>query len=72
MGIMNKRNAVLGWATWKVGKGMMKKKAKGAVPRKAQSSSKKKPAIFAGLAALGGLAVLKRKRKAHHAEHPDQ
>jgi len=63
--IFTKRNALLGWTAWKVGKGIAKKKAKGAVPGKSKSSGKKKPAaILAGLgAALGGLAVLKRKHK---------
>ncbi|HEX9417062.1 MAG TPA: hypothetical protein VF895_10195 [Gaiellaceae bacterium] len=64
MGIVNKRNAVLGWAAWKVGKGMFRKKAKGVLPGKSQHSSKRKPAMFAGLiAAVGGAAWLKRKRK---------
>ncbi len=63
MGIVNKRNAFLGWFAWKVGKGMARKKAKGVIPGKSQSS-KKKPAMFAGLAAaLGGAAWLRRKRK---------
>ena len=32
MGIVNKRNAVIGWLTLKVGKGILKKKARGAMP----------------------------------------
>ena len=32
MGIVNKRNAVLGWLTWNVGKRVARKKAKAAVP----------------------------------------
>jgi hypothetical protein len=69
MGILNKRNAVLGWAAWKVGKGMFRKKAKGVIPRRSHGSGKKKPAIFAGIAAgLGGLAFLKRKRKSGESE----
>jgi len=63
--IFTKRNAVLGWTAWKVGKGIAKKKAKSAVPGKSKSSGRKKPAaILAGLgAAIGGLAILKRKRR---------
>ncbi len=63
--IFTKRNAVLGAAAWRVGKGIAKKKAKGVVPGKTKSSGKKKPAaIIAGIgAAIGGLALLKRKRK---------
>jgi hypothetical protein len=32
MGIVNRRNAVLGWAVWQVGKRAAKKKAKQAAP----------------------------------------
>lgn len=32
MGIVNRRNAVLGWGVWKVGKRVAKRKAKGAAP----------------------------------------
>ena len=32
MGIVNRRNAVLGWGVWKVGKRFAKRKAKGAAP----------------------------------------
>ena len=64
MGMFNKRNAMLGWLAWKVGKGVAKKKAKGAVPGKSQTSGKGKPAMLAGIAAaLGGAAWLRRKRK---------
>jgi LPXTG-motif cell wall-anchored protein len=64
MGIFNKRNAMLGWLTWKVGKGAAKKKAKGAMPGKSQTGGKNKPALFAGIAAaLGGAALLRRRRK---------
>jgi hypothetical protein len=69
MKIVNKRNAMLGWLAWKVGKGMARKKAKGVLPGRSQPSGKKKPAILAGLAAgIGGLAFLKRKRKGSEAE----
>jgi len=62
--MFNKRNAMLGWLAWKVGKGVAKKKAKSAVPGTSQASGKGKPAMFAGIAAaLGGVALLRRKRK---------
>jgi hypothetical protein len=32
VGIVNRRNAVLGWGVWKIGKRVMKRKAKGAAP----------------------------------------
>jgi hypothetical protein len=64
MKIVTKRNAMLGWLTWKVGKGMAKKKARSAVPGRSRARSRKKPAIFAGLAAAVGItALLKRKRQ---------
>lgn len=32
MGIFNRRNAAVGWLTWMVGKRVIKKKARGALP----------------------------------------
>ena len=32
MGIFNRRNAAVGWVTWMVGKRLIKKKARGALP----------------------------------------
>jgi hypothetical protein len=32
MGIFNRRNAAVGWVTWMLGKRVLKRKAKGAVP----------------------------------------
>jgi hypothetical protein len=32
VGIVNRRNAVLGWGVWKIGKRFAKRKAKGAAP----------------------------------------
>jgi hypothetical protein len=70
MKVLTKRNAMLGWATWKAAKGIAKyQKAKGAVPgpaKKKKTSKKKKGALVAGAAALGGIAMLKRKRKGGH------
>ena len=64
MGIVNKRNAVLGWLTWNVGKRVARKKAKAAVP--ALSGGKpNRPAVrlAAGLATLGGLLFFWRRKK---------
>ena len=63
MGIMNRRNAFLGWTVWQVSKRVAKKKAKSAVPA-VDSGSKRpnKPAIIAGLAALGGVLMFWRKK----------
>jgi hypothetical protein len=48
MGIVNRRNAVLGWATWQVAKGAAKRKAR---PENGRVGKK---AIAGALAAVGG------------------
>jgi hypothetical protein len=69
MKIVTKRNALLGFLTWKVGKGMAKKKARGALPHRHSGHSKKKPALLAGIAAaLGITALIKRKK---HGQTPE-
>ena len=64
MAIVNRRNAVLGWAVWNVGKRVARKKAKGAVP--AVDPETKRPnaaaTVLASLAALGGALMFWRKR----------
>ena len=63
MGIVNRRNAVLGWTVWQVGKRVAKRKAKGAVPGvDTETKRPNKPAIIAGLAAVGGLLMFWRKK----------
>jgi LPXTG-motif cell wall-anchored protein len=64
MGIVNKRNALLGWLTWNVGKRAARKKAKAAVPA-IEGGRPNKPAVglAAGLAALGGVLFFWRKKK---------
>jgi hypothetical protein len=63
MGIVNRRNAVLGWTVWQVGKRVAKRKAKGAVPGvDPETKRPNKPAIIAGLAAVGGLLMFWRKK----------
>ena len=64
MGIVNRRNAVVGWVVWNVGKRVAKRKAKAAVPTiDTETKRPNKPAVVtAALAALGGLAMLKRKK----------
>jgi hypothetical protein len=63
MGIVNRRNAVMGWAVWQVGKRVARQKAKSAVPK--VDTEKKRPnktAVAAGLAALAGVLLLWRKK----------
>ncbi len=63
MGIMNRRNAFLGWTVWQVGKRAAKKKAKSALPSvDTETRRPNKPAIIAGLATLGGVLMFWRKK----------
>jgi LPXTG cell wall anchor motif len=58
MSIVNRRNAVIGWLVVKLGKRAAKRKAQGAVP-----NARTGGAVAGTLAALGGLLVLKRKKR---------
>jgi LPXTG-motif cell wall-anchored protein len=61
MAVLNKRNAVLGWAVWKFGKRAAKQKARQTV---STDSGRSKKGLVAGLAALGGAVVFWRRRRA--------
>jgi len=64
MGILNKRNAVLGWAAWTVGKNVMKVKARTAVPGRTNDSMRpNKGAIAAGVLAVGGALLFWRRKR---------
>ena len=58
MSIVNRRNAVIGWLVVKIGKRAAKRKAQGAVP-----NARKGGALAGSIAALGGLLMLKRKKR---------
>ena len=58
MGILNKRNAVVGWIAVKVGKRVLKQKAAGAVP-----SAKTGGAAAGALAAIGGVLFFWRRKR---------
>jgi uncharacterized protein (TIGR03382 family) len=59
MGIVNRRNAVVGWLTLKVGKRVVKQKAADAVPK-----AKKTGGAAAGaLAAVGGVLLFWRRKR---------
>jgi hypothetical protein len=62
MGIVNRRNAMIGWAVVKLGKRTAKKKAKGVVPTEAPSG-KLGAGLAAGVAAFIGVLAFWRKRK---------
>jgi hypothetical protein len=63
MSVFNRRNAAVGWLTWTVGKRLLRKKAKGAVP--SIDSETKKPnrsAMALFIAAVVGVATFWKKR----------
>ena len=72
MKILTRRNAMLGWGTWKAAKGIAKYyKARGRLPTTSATAAKKKKAkrkkIVAGLlATVGSIAILKSLRKHRH------
>jgi hypothetical protein len=63
MGIMKRRNAVLGWAVWKVGKRVLKRKAKAVVPGTGGGGGRSyaKPLAGAAAALTGALFFWRRK-----------
>ena len=64
MGVLNKRNAVFGWAVWEVGKRAAKIKAKSSVRGHADGSRRpNKSAVAAMLAAAGGTVWFWRRRR---------
>jgi hypothetical protein len=63
VGVFNRRNAVMGWAAWQVGKRVMKRKAKDAVPKVDLEEKKpNKSAIALFAATVGGLVFFWRRR----------
>ena len=58
MSIVNRRNAVIGWLVVKIGKRAAKRKAQDAVP-----TARTGGALAGALAALGGLLLLKKKKR---------
>ena len=64
MGIVNRRNAVLGWAVWKIAQNVAKTKAKRALPKADGDRprwAKRAAAIAVGFAATTGAAIAVRK-----------
>jgi hypothetical protein len=62
MGIINRRNAVLGWAVWKITKEFGKQQARAAVPGPGEHAGLNKGAIASMLAAAGGVLWFWRKK----------
>ena len=62
MSIVNRRNALLGWAAWEVGKRFAKRKARAAIPSVQEGSRRpNRAAIVALVAAAAGALWLRRK-----------
>ena len=63
MGVFNRRNAAVGWLTWSVGKRVLKRKAKGAVPAIDTETKKPNKSAVALLAAsaVGALTFWKKR-----------
>ena len=64
MGFFNRRNAFLGWLAWSVGKRVIRRKARAAVPSiDTDAKRPNKPAVLlAALAAVGGALLFWRSR----------
>lgn len=62
MGIVNRRNAVMGWAVWKLAKRFGKKKARGAAPS-VEGGKPNKSLVAVVLAAAAGAAAFLRGRR---------
>jgi ferric-dicitrate binding protein FerR (iron transport regulator) len=54
MSVINRRNAILGWSVWQVGKMTAKHKAKQAVQPESKSRRPGKRAAISAVAAAGG------------------
>jgi len=68
---VNRRNAVLGWTVWQLGKRVAKRKAKGAVPTvDPETKRPNKPAVIAALATIGGLLMFWRKKGSDEGPSP--
>ncbi|HEY0415144.1 MAG TPA: hypothetical protein VGC78_02055 [Gaiellaceae bacterium] len=65
MSVFNRRNAALGWVAWGVGKRVLKRKARDAVPAiDAESKRPNKSAIALLIAGAVGVATFVRRRAA--------
>ncbi len=63
MSIINRRNAILGWSVWTLGKAQARRKAKQGLTRDDSGSGKRVAAAAAsGLAAAGGALWFWRRR----------
>ena len=68
MGIVNRRNAVVGWGVLKIGKRVVRQKAKAAVPGPGDHAGLNKSAIGTILATAGGAFFFWRKKTGSETE----
>ena len=74
MSILNRRNAMIGWLAWNVGKRIAKQKGRKALPAVESGTKRRKraAAVVAILAAAGGALLFWRSRSADDTpEQPD-
>jgi hypothetical protein len=62
VGIVNRRNAVLGWGVWKIGKRFARRKAKSATPS-VEGGRPNKSLLAVAIAGIAGMLTFWRKRK---------
>ena len=62
MGVLNRRNAVAGWAVWQLAKRVIRRKAKAKVAPVAKQAKKPKALVALLLAAGAGVATFLRLR----------
>jgi ABC-type Co2+ transport system permease subunit len=62
MGIINRRNAVLGWSVWQIAKRLGKRKAREAVPGTGDHAGLNKSAIATIVAAVASALLFWRKK----------
>jgi hypothetical protein len=67
VGIVNRRNAVLGWGVWKVVKRMLRRKAKGAAPS-VEGGRPNKSLLAVSVASLAGVLTFWRKRRSDESD----
>jgi hypothetical protein len=73
VGVFNRRNAAVGWVTWMVGKRVLKKKAKDAVPTIDPESKKpNKSAVALLIASAVGVATFWKKRSGDDSITPSE
>jgi hypothetical protein len=58
MSILNRRNALMGWAVWTVGKQVMKQKAKSAVTSEPDGSRRNRVALALGAVVAAAATTL--------------